>query len=222
MSIARPTPQRRMFLQMMLGAGVPLLSSPLLVRGQATASPGRGIVLDAPNRCYRVYPDAQIQDALERAAKDPVNKTVFVHAGTYRPAARGQALVWFNRRHDGIRLEAVGDVTLTAANPDIADRRAPSFPAVVNHVVYFGDGVSNLYGDAWIPHYRCQQFCQRLGAAVPHRERRRAQDVVFLRRWWRHQGLRAVVSRHRTRRGREQLCEPVRGWRLGRAPGVDA
>ena len=70
------------------------------------------------------------------------HKTVYVHAGTYRPAARGQALIWFNARHDGITLEAVGDVILTAANPDIADRRAPSFPAVVNHVVYFGDGVS--------------------------------------------------------------------------------
>ena len=31
---------------------------------------------------------------------------------------------------------------LTAANPEIADARAPSYPAVVNHVVYFGDGVS--------------------------------------------------------------------------------
>jgi hypothetical protein len=65
-----------------------------------------------------------------------------VHAGIYRPAAKGQALIWFNARHDGITLEAAGDVTLTAANPQIADPRAPSYPAVVNHVVYFGDGVS--------------------------------------------------------------------------------
>src|SRR5262249_50499992 len=47
-----------------------------------------------------------------------------------------------NQRHDGITLEAVGEVMLTAANPAIADNQAPSFPAVVNHVVYFGDGVS--------------------------------------------------------------------------------
>ena len=33
-------------------------------------------------------------------------------------------------------------MVLTAANPAIADNKAPSFPAVVNHVVYFGDGVS--------------------------------------------------------------------------------
>jgi Right handed beta helix region len=89
-----------------------------------------------------VYPNGRIQDALDAAAADPVNKTVYVHAGTYRPSTRGQALIWFNARHDGITLEAVGDVILTAANPDIADRQAPSYPAVVNHVVYFGDGVS--------------------------------------------------------------------------------
>jgi Right handed beta helix region len=89
-----------------------------------------------------VYPKDRIQDALDAAAADPVNKTVYVHAGTYRPAAKGQALIWFNARHDGITLEAVGDVILTAANPEIADRKAPSYPAVVNHVVYFGDGVS--------------------------------------------------------------------------------
>jgi hypothetical protein len=39
-------------------------------------------------------------------------------------------------------LEAEGEVILTAANPEIADSSAPSYPAVVNHVVYFGDGVS--------------------------------------------------------------------------------
>jgi hypothetical protein len=139
--MAHTSRHRRVFLQMMMG--VPLLSVPTLSRAQVAPTAGRGIVLDAASRAYRVYPDAQIQDALERAAKDPVNKTVFVHAGTYRPSTPGQALVWFNRRHDGIRLEAVGEVTLTAANPAIADRRAPSFPAVVNHVVYFGDGVSN-------------------------------------------------------------------------------
>jgi len=33
-------------------------------------------------------------------------------------------------------------VVLTAANSAIADKKAPSFPAVVNHVVYFGDGLS--------------------------------------------------------------------------------
>jgi hypothetical protein len=100
------------------------------------------VTLDAAARAYRVRPGGSIQAALEAAAKDPVNKIVYVHAGTYRPAAHGQALLWFNERHDGITLEAVGEVVLTAANPAIADKKAPSFPAIVNHVVYFGDGVS--------------------------------------------------------------------------------
>jgi hypothetical protein len=92
--------------------------------------------------CYHVHPGSSIQEALERAAVDPVRKCVKVHAGTYRPTSHRQALIWFNARHDGIALQAVGDVTLTAANPEIADRTLASFPAVVNHVVYFGDGIS--------------------------------------------------------------------------------
>ncbi len=123
--------ERRAFLQLLLAAcAVPL--------GRVGASQTSG----ASEKGHHVYPGKRIQDALEAAAKDPVNKTVYVHAGTYRPAAKGQALIWFNARHDGITLETVGDVTLTAANPDIADTRAPSYPAVVNHVVYFGDGIT--------------------------------------------------------------------------------
>jgi hypothetical protein len=117
------------------------------VAPQAPSSPGlqggnKAFTFDAKTGTYQVHPKGRIQDALEAAAADPVNKTVLVHAGTYRPAAKGQALIWFNARHDGITLEAAGDVILTAANPDVADKNAPSYPAVVNHVVYFGDGIS--------------------------------------------------------------------------------
>jgi hypothetical protein len=91
---------------------------------------------------WQVHPGGDIQATLERAAADPVRKKVQVHAGTYRPQTPGQAFVWFNERHDGITLEAVGKVVLTAANPDVADATAETYPAVVNHVVYFGDGVS--------------------------------------------------------------------------------
>ena len=89
-----------------------------------------------------VNPGDCIQGALETAAKDPQRKHVLVNAGTYRPKHPGQAMIWFNKRHEGITLEANGEVILTAANPELADKNAPSFPAVVNHVVYFGDGVS--------------------------------------------------------------------------------
>lgn len=134
-----PRPHRRAFLQFMLAACA------LPARGiarQSNPSLGEGVSLDAKTRSYHVHPKGRIQEALEAAARDPVNKTVYVHAGTYRPSAKGQALIWFNARHEGITLEAVGDVTLTAANPDIADPQAPSSPAVVNHVVYFGHQIS--------------------------------------------------------------------------------
>jgi hypothetical protein len=106
-------------------------------------SPGgaSGVSLDAKSGAYHVHPPGRIQDALEMAARDPVNKTVYVHGGLYRPHTKGQALIWFNVRHDGITLEAVGDVILSAANPEIADPKAHSHPAVVNHVVYFGHGI---------------------------------------------------------------------------------
>jgi hypothetical protein len=128
---------RRTFLHLLLAAA----AAPRLAgAGQAGASAPREAGTDASG--HHVRPGGNIQDALEKAARDPVDKTVFVHAGTYRPQSKGQALIWFNARHDGITLQAVGDVVLTAANPQISDSVAPSHPAVVNHVVYFGDGVS--------------------------------------------------------------------------------
>lgn len=96
---------------------------------------------------YQVFPGDNIQDALQLAAQNKTNKVVRVQAGEYRPNTKRQALIWFNKMHDGIRLEAEGTVTLTAANPQLSARpEGPSetgFPAVVNHVVYFGDGISS-------------------------------------------------------------------------------
>src|SRR6266700_2455191 len=129
--------RRRVFLRMATAAAIVPVPGVAQRRDALT-----GVTLDAAARAYRVQPGGSIQAALEAAAKDPANKIVYVHAGTYRPAAHAQALIWFNARHDGITLEAVGEVILTAANPEIADRSAPSYPAVVNHVVYFGDGIS--------------------------------------------------------------------------------
>lgn len=100
-----------------------------------------GIELQADG--YHVYPGDNIQDALQLAAQNKTNKSVKVHAGEYHPASKRQALIWFNRNHDGIRLEAVGPVVLSAANPQLSHPAAPGYPAVVNHVVYFGDGISS-------------------------------------------------------------------------------
>jgi len=119
-----------------------LAASACLVPRRGVAAQQKAFTPDPEGGAYHVYSGGRIQDALEAAARDPINKTVLVHAGTYRPSARGQAMIWFNQRHDGITLEAVGEVLLTAANPELADARAPSAPAVVNHVVYFGDGIT--------------------------------------------------------------------------------
>ena len=125
----------------MLAAAMALPLPAAIRRDQATPHRDPG-PLNSPTRGHHVYPTQSIQDALEAAARDAQDKTVYVHAGTYRPASKGQALIWMNSRHDGISVEAVGDVTLTAANADIADAHHPARPAVVNHVVYFGDGIS--------------------------------------------------------------------------------
>jgi hypothetical protein len=92
---------------------------------------------------YHVHPGDEIQDALQQAATNRTQKVVIVHAGEYRPSRKRQALIWFNRIHDGLHLRAEGAVTLTAANPKLAQPAETGFPAVVNHVVYFGDGISS-------------------------------------------------------------------------------
>jgi hypothetical protein len=103
----------------------------------------RAPCLELQADAYHVYPGDNIQDALQMAATNRSNKIVKVHPGEYHPASKRQALIWFNHTHDGIRLEAVGSVTLSAANPQITSAAAQGYPAVVNHVVYFGDGVSS-------------------------------------------------------------------------------
>jgi len=95
------------------------------------------------NDAYHVFPGDAIEEAMQRAAENKTIKVVKVHAGEYRPDSKRQALIWFNKTHDGIRIEAEGAVTLTAANPELAAPSEAGFPAVVNHVVYFGDGISS-------------------------------------------------------------------------------
>jgi hypothetical protein len=92
---------------------------------------------------YHVYPGDKIQAALEMAATNKTVKRVKVHAGEYRPDSKRQAMIWFNKKHNGIHLEADGVATLTAANPQLTSTNDPAFPAVVNHVIYFGNGISS-------------------------------------------------------------------------------
>ena len=123
-------------------SGCAFLALQALAQAAVTAEPDpRGVGFDDETNRYNVYPGGNIQAALEAAAENSEHKTITVHAGTYRPDSARQALIWFNRRHDGIVLRAQGEVILTAANPAIANPADAGFPAVVNHVVYFGDGI---------------------------------------------------------------------------------
>jgi hypothetical protein len=97
--------------------------------------------LQVEGGAYHVYPGEEIQEALDAAARSATTKLVKVHQGTYRPDSFRQALIWLNAAHDGITLEAVGDVTLTAANPALVGNEHHT--AVVNHVIYIGDGIGN-------------------------------------------------------------------------------
>ena len=108
------------------------LSMPLLLLG-----------LHAAEEPIHVFPGGDIQAAIEQAAARPTNKIVKIHEGIYRPQHKAQAFIFLNRKHDGVQLEAIGNVTLTAQNQEIADKSLSNFPAIVNHVVYFGDGISS-------------------------------------------------------------------------------
>lgn len=94
-------------------------------------------------RIVDVFEGDNLQEALDEASLGGPGSIVRVHDGTYGPRKPAQAFLQFNARHDGVTMEAVGDVVLTAVNMDMADPQAESFPAIVNHVVYFGDGISS-------------------------------------------------------------------------------
>ena len=98
-----------------------------------------------------VYPGNDIQAVLDAVAKDTGQKHVKVHAGVYRPRQHGQALIWLNERHDGITLEAVGEVILTAANPDIAKA---FFRA--GYIEHWGRGTVNII-----------EYCKQAGLPEP-------------------------------------------------------
>lgn len=114
--------------------GITLFGSCNKEKNQLTRLPSDGAL--------HVYEGESIQQALDIVAKSKDTKRVVVHSGVYAPSVPAQAFIYFNAKHDGIILEADGEVTLTAANPQLANRSAPSYPAIVNHIVYFGDGIS--------------------------------------------------------------------------------
>lgn len=103
----------------------------------------RCAALELQDGAYQVFPGDDLQSAVDQAAANPTIKTVRVHPGVYAPRRRSQSLIYLNRRHDGIHLEGIQRPTLTAANAHVADPKSRSFPSVVNHVLYLGDGLSS-------------------------------------------------------------------------------
>ena len=74
--------QRRAFLQLLLaGCLLPVRPVARQNNDKAKAAIDNGVSFDAKTAAYHVYPNGRIQDALEKAAQDPVNKTVYVPSG---------------------------------------------------------------------------------------------------------------------------------------------
>lgn len=92
----------------------------------------------------RITPADDLQRMVDSAAEAGA-ATVILASGTYRPKQPGQALLVMTRRHDGLTLRAdvPGSVVLTAANEALTEPAASGFPAVVNHVLLTGPGVSS-------------------------------------------------------------------------------
>lgn len=91
---------------------------------------------------YHVHPGTSIQEVMDAAAADSQHKRIHIHEGTYRPQFPSQAMIRFHAKHDGLDVRGEGDVVLTAENADVAVVGTAAYPAVVNHVVYFGHGIS--------------------------------------------------------------------------------
>ena len=138
---ARPVPGLSHALVIALTLAVPACREDAASNAMAAGQPAAPALMPKDG-AWHVHPGEDIQLALETAAAGSGPNRVIVHAGIYRPRQPGQAMIWFNARHDGITLEAEGKVILTATHPEIADKTKPGYPAVVNHVVYFGDGIS--------------------------------------------------------------------------------
>lgn len=105
-----------------------------------TAAPAAVALRDG---AYQVYPGDDLQEAVDLAGANPECKVVRVHDGVYAPSHPGQALVSLNRAHDGVHLEGVGRPVLAATNLTLATPGRRSGAAVVNHVLYLGDGLSS-------------------------------------------------------------------------------
>jgi hypothetical protein len=94
-------------------------------------------------RIVTVRPGDDVQAVLDQSALENPKPAVVLSAGVYRPKKKGQALIHLNQQHDGLELRAEGEVVLTAENSALVKVTDASYPAAVNHVLYFGDGITS-------------------------------------------------------------------------------
>lgn len=123
-----------------------------------------------PERIF-ADPHGDLQAIIDRAALSPRKSIIQLRPGIYRPRQEGQALIYLNRAHDGIQIEGSRDSILTAKKifPDGTES------AVVNHVVYIGDGVTQKTRLSGFRITGAQEFVTEKGAEKiePNRELRR-------------------------------------------------
>lgn len=118
------------------GCGVPTADDTSTLKKSSEIQP-------AKDGIFHVYPGKSLQQAADAAALNKGSKTVRVHAGNYFPRKSGQVFLSLTAKHDGVTLEAEGDVTLHGSHSG-EDAQAGTIDDIkVNHVVYFGDGISS-------------------------------------------------------------------------------
>lgn len=89
-----------------------------------------------------VSPKDDLQTVIDAAAKQNPKPTLLFSPGRYFPHKKGQALIALNAQHDGLILEGNGEAILSAENVALSDSKEYSHPAIVSHVLYLGDGVT--------------------------------------------------------------------------------
>ncbi|HRK07434.1 MAG TPA: hypothetical protein PLZ57_06665 [Pseudobdellovibrionaceae bacterium] len=103
--------------------------------------------------------DLDLQQEIDKIAEKFPRATILLAAGTYRPQHEGQALLHLNSKHNGLKImgEDRDRVILTAQASvaryevlaaegkltAVAPLAPPESRVIVNHVVYFGDGVDS-------------------------------------------------------------------------------
>ncbi len=122
-----------------LGIAVMLLSDVVGCQSRAPGPTSPPVKSQSVPLIHHVHPGEDLAAALAALEHHNGERELIVHAGTYAPRRPGFAFLVMTAAHDGVRLRAEGDVTLTAGKMTVAGSEKPD--ALVSHVLYCGDGV---------------------------------------------------------------------------------